>query len=157
MRILEKNPLLPVLLALSLIWSGAASGQGSSPHTVGGFVGFTDRTDADFTVGVEYEYDMQAPWSVGAILEYTPNAFFGRDFAVLLGTGNYRLPSMPQLKLTGGAGIEFRDGGGDDVRFRLGAGYDVLEGTVTVTPRFALDFGDGPDSIVLGISFLHNF
>jgi hypothetical protein len=148
------------LFIISLFWSGMAVGQGTSSgrHTAGGFAGFTDRFDTDFTFGGEYEYRMQGPWSVGGLVEYTPNVIRGDDFTLLLGTAHYRPPTLSRLKFTGGAGVEFKDFGGDDLRLRLGTGYDLFhEGSFTLTPRVAIDFGDGDENIVLGISALRRF
>lgn len=145
------------LLLSSLLFNGPAYSQGRTPHSAGGFIGFTDRNDADFTIGGEYEYHMQGPWSVGAVIEHTPDGPAGRDFTVTMATAHYRPASLSRLKLTGGAGIQFRDGG-DDLRFRFGAGYDIfMNGPVTVTPRIAVDFGDGDESVVLGVSALYDF
>lgn len=147
-----------ILLFLSLFLSGPAFGQGNSRHSAGGFLGFTDRNEADFTFGGEYEYRPREPWSFGAIVEHTPDVVFARDFTLVLATAHYRPASIQRLKLTGGAGIEFKDVGGDDFRFRLGAGYDVfMNGPLTITPRIAVDFGDGDENIVFGVSVLYGF
>ncbi|MEX2525688.1 MAG: hypothetical protein WD750_12080 [Gammaproteobacteria bacterium] len=147
-----------ILLFLSLLLSGPAFSQGAARHSAGGFLGFTDRDDADFTLGAEYEYRPREPWSFGAIVEHTPDVVFGRDFTLVLAAAHYRPPSIQRLKLTGGAGIEFKDVGGDDARFRLGAGYDVfMNGPLTITPRIAVDFGEGDESIVFGVTAMYGF
>jgi len=160
MHTFETKPAIVLFMMISLLWSGTTYAQvvSSGPHTVGGFIGFTDRADADFTFGAEYEYDMQGPWSAGALVEQTPDVILGRDFTVLLGTLHYRPQTLSRLKLTGGAGVEFKDVVGDDIRVRAGAGYDLfIEGPFTVTPRIAVDFGDGDENIVLGVSLLYGF
>jgi hypothetical protein len=48
--------------------------------------------------------------------------------------------------------MEFNDFD-DDVRLRAGVGYDVIRGPVTLTPRLAVDFGNGREYLVLGASF----
>lgn len=155
MHVVKKHAVItPLLISLSLLFSGTAFGQGgSNRHTIGGFIGFTDRHDTDLTFGAEYEYRLQGPWSVGGLVEHTPDVIFGDDYTLAMGTAHYRPANLSRLKLTGGAGIEFKDIGGDDVRFRLGAGYDVYrQGQLTITPRVAVDFGEGNESVVLGVS-----
>ncbi len=150
--------ILSSLFLLALFKSVTAYSQGGSPHNAGVFIGFTDRNDVDFTFGGEYEYRPQAPWSFGATIEHTPDVVFGHDFTLVLATAHYRPPSMERFKLTGGAGIEFKDVGGDDIRFRLGAGYDVfMNGPLTVTPRVAVDFGGGDESFVFGVTAMYGF
>ncbi|MEJ2762226.1 MAG: hypothetical protein P8126_12060 [Gammaproteobacteria bacterium] len=151
----------PALFFLSLLWTGLAFAQGTAGYrnSIGGFLGATDRYDTDFTFGAEYEHQLQQrPWSVGAILEHTPNVVLGHDYTVVLATAHYRPFSIPLLKLTGGAGVEFRSGAGNHLRFRFGAGYDIYkQGQITVTPRVAVDFGQGTTGVVFGISALYGF
>jgi len=151
--------IIPALVSLSFLCSGPAFGQGvaGSRNTVGVFAGFTSRHNTDFTFGGEYEYRLQTPWAVGAIVEHTPNVRFGRDYTLVLATAHYRPPSMSRVKFTGGAGVEFRENTGDKLRLRFGAGYDVFkEGKITVTPRVAVDFGQGSASVVFGVSALYD-
>lgn len=148
-----------IAMALSLLWSGLAFGQGgTTPHSLGGYLGFTDRDDADFTFGGEYEYRMDRQFSAGAIVEHTPDVVFGQDFTLAMGTMHYRPSGLQRLKLTGGAGVEFKDIGGDDLKVRLGAGYDIfVEGPVSVTPRIAVDFGEGDENLSLGVTTSYHF
>lgn len=125
---------------------------------LGVFTGLTDRDDIDFTSGLELEYSLSSPWSVGGILEHTPNGLRGENVTLLLGTVHYRPVIMPSLKLTGGAGIEFNDFG-DDIRLRAGIGYDLIQGDrFTITPRLAVDIeGGDSENIVLGATLLYRF
>ena len=154
---LLNHSVLKLLITLSLCWTGTAVAQGTGSHMIGGYLGFTDRDDADFTFGAEYEYQMRSEWSVGALLEYTPDVVLGRDFTLVLATANFRPATMDRLKITGGLGVEFRETAGDDVRARIGVGYDVYRGGLTVTPRLGLDFGDGGENIVLGVTLSSRF
>jgi len=133
-----------------------ALGQSAGQQTIGGFLGLTDRNDADFTVGAEYEYHLDSMFSVGGILEYTPDAIGSSDATVLMATGNFRPQTVPRLKLTGGVGAEFRRFD-DNIRFRIGAGYDVIAAPVTITPRVAIDFGGGDENVILGATFSQGF
>lgn len=154
--------ILPAVLAgcLGLAGSAVTQAQGTQAETysVGGFLGATDRDDADLTYGAEFEYRPGGQWGYGAIVEHTPDVVRNRDATVLLGTAHFRPGRHPRLKLTGGAGVEFRDYAGDNVRFRAGAGYDlIIEGQLTITPRMAFDFGEGSNSVVLGATAKYRF
>lgn len=162
MQALKNHPIVvPAVFLLSFIWAGLAFAQGGTGYrnSLGGFLGFTNRYDTDLSFGAEYEHQLQQrPWSVGVIFEYTPDVVLGRDYSVVLGTVHYRPVSMPLLKLTGGAGIEFRDGASNHARIRLGAGYDIYkEGRITITPRIAVDLGQGETSVIFGVSALYGF
>jgi hypothetical protein len=149
--------IIPGLFLLAVVWSSHAYAQTTSArnHHLGAYIGFTERNDADFTFGAEYAYRLHEQWSFGAIVEHTPNYLFSRDATLLLGTVNFRTPAVPRLKLTGGAGVEFKDIGGNDLRFRAGVGYDLISDLVTVTPRIGVDFGQGSENMVLGVTFYY--
>ena len=131
---------------LSLVFAPAALAQ-TGQHQLGAFVGLTDRSGADFTVGAEYEYLMDSRFSIGGIVEYTPDAYGTSSATVIPATANLR--PAPRLKLTGGAGVEF-NAFNDRFRARVGVGYDLIDGPITLTPRVAVDFGDGDESVVFG-------
>ena len=157
MHKLVNQSVLKILVIIFLFWTGTALAQGTRSHMIGGYLGFTDRDDADFTFGAEYEYQMRSQWSIGALIEYTPDVVLGRDFTLVLGTANFRPSTMDRLKITGGLGVEFRETAGDDLRARIGVGYDVYRGGLTVTPRLGIDFGDGGENVVLGVTLSSRF
>lgn len=133
-----------------LLWSATAAAQ-QTPSQLGIFAGVTDfeRGGTEFTIGAEYDHRSAGPMSVGGLVEYTPDGIAGRSSTLLLGTLNYRPPGTPRLKFTGGAGVDFNDFG-DDVRMRVGVGYDAITGPTKLTPRIAFDFGNGRQNVVLG-------
>lgn len=143
-----------IAAAITVFATGGAMAQQSGRHSLGGFLGLTDRNDTDVTFGLEYEYAYDALWSFGGIMEYTPDAYGPNEATLLLATGNFH-PS-PRLKLTGGIGAEFNDFN-DRFRLRAGIGFDAIEGPFTVTPRAAVDFGEGDENIVLGATVSHRF
>lgn len=150
------------MIALSLLLPAGQAWAQSAPQasrdTFGGFVGFTDRRDADFSFGLRYEHDMYGPWSAGALVEHTPNYFRNDDATLLLGTAHYRPAFNQRLKFTGGAGVEFKDVEGDDVMFRTGVAYDVfLEGPLTLAPNIAFNFGENEESVTLGATLSFRF
>jgi len=158
MKTLKKPAVIsPVLLSLSLLWSTLVFGQSTTGglHAIGGYVGFTERNNADFTFGFEYGYRIYDQWSAGAIVEHTSDYFMGRDATLVLATGNFRPAGIPQLKMTGGTGVEFKSAGSNDIRFRVGAGYDLIRGLISVTPRIGVDFGSGGENIVVGVTFFY--
>lgn len=139
---------------LSLAIAPQALAQSASPHQLGVFLGATDRDDFDVTLGAEYEYLFTEQWSIGGLVEYTPDAFGSSSATLVMATANLRV--IPRLKITGGAGVELNTFN-DRFRARVGAGYDVIDGPVTLTPRIALDFGDGDESIVIGAALSRRF
>lgn len=166
MRIMKTISKLDLVIFVFLI-SGLSSAYAQNAQTsttnqsgyrLGGFVGFTDRRDSDFTFGAEFEFPARDRWSYGALVEHTPNVFRNGDATVLLATANFRPNPSGRLRLTGGAGVEFKDYADDDLRFRIGTGYDlVIEGNLTVTPRIAFDFGEGDENLVFGATFSQRF
>lgn len=147
---------ISLVLPVQPVYSQTA--QNTGRDSIGGFIGFTDRRDADFTMGLRYEHDMTGPWSAGVLMEHTPDYFAGDDATMLLGTANFRPGNYPRLKFTGGAGIEFKDIAGDDVVFRTGVSYDVfVEGPLTLAPTIAFNFGENDESVTLGASLLFHF
>lgn len=137
-----------ILGALAI--SAALAGPAAAQHSLGGFLGLTDRDDADLTLGVEYEYRYSTRWSFGGVVEFTPDAIANESATVIMGLAHYHV--IDRLKLTGGVGAQFTEFD-DDLRFRLGAGYEVFrDETFVVTPRAAVDFGDGDENVVLGVT-----
>jgi len=142
---------------VAAIASGPAAAQGSGPHSLGAFVGLTDRDDADITIGAESEYQLDPLWAVGAVVEYTRDAFRDEDATVVMGTVNFY--PVDRFRLIGGLGVEFTDFD-DEIRVRLGAGYDVFTAATEgfrLTPRLSVDFGDRDESVVFGATLAFPF
>lgn len=163
MRFHRKSLALSALMTGMLLQSVACYAQqngagGASGNTLGGFVGFTDRYDTDFTFGAHLEHAVDGPWSVGGLVEYTPDAY-GNDAATLVMGSVYLRPDFSnRLKIIGGAGVEFKDFGGDDVKFRAGASYDLfLEDRYTLAPTVSFNLGEGKDSVTFGASLNYQF
>lgn len=158
----DKMKLSQFVVALFLVLlPGAVIAQttaGGSGNTFGVFAGVTDfdRGGTNPTLGLELNHDLDGPWSVGGVAEYSSSGYRGSNSTLLLGTLNYRPPETPRLKLTAGTGVEFNRYG-DDIRLRLGIGYDVVTGPVTLTPRFAFDFGNSRENLVLGATAYFRF
>ena len=156
----KKTLTLLILTVLTLLLPGVVTAQtaGGSGNTFGVFAGVTDfdRGGTNPTLGLELDHDLDGPWSVGGVAEYSSSGYRGSNSTLLLGTLNYRPPETPRLKLTGGTGVEFNRYG-DDIRLRLGIGYDVVTGPVTLTPRFAFDFGNSRENLVLGATAYFRF
>lgn len=152
---------LSTLITGSLLYGATGYAQqagGLAGDKLGAFAGVTDRYDSDFSFGVHYEHPMADGWSAGALVEHSPDAY-GNDAATLvMGTANFRPAFSSRLKVTGGAGIEFKDIGGDDVKFRAGLAYDLfLEDKFTLSPLVAFNLGEGKDSVTLGATLFYQF
>ena len=113
------------------------------------FVGVTseDRRDGAATVGLEYERRLSESFGVGALVEH---AYGDLDFTV------YALPfayhSGP-WKLYAAPGIEDSEHhAGNEFLFRLGVEYGFAVGRYEVAPQFDIDFVDGEEVFVLGIT-----
>ena len=138
--------------------AGASFGSSGSRTRFGAFAGFTDRRNAEFSFGMQMEHALDRNWSAGATVEHTPDEWRGNDATFVFGLMNFRPDSMPRLKLTGGAGIEFNEIFDDAVMFRTGVGYDLfLEGPLSLTPMLAFNFGEGNNSMTLGANLNFNF
>src|SRR5690554_3497460 len=96
----SKRVLPVLLLALSGSTALAQTQSGNTSNiSLGGFLGFTDRYDADFTYGVEIENRVSSEWGYGAIVEHTPDVIGSEGATVLLGTANFRPATIPRMKL----------------------------------------------------------
>lgn len=147
---------LACILAPVLLFANApqALAQSAGQHMFGIFLGATDRDDFDVTLGAEYEYLFTEQWTIGGLVEYTPDAYGNSSATLVMATANLR--AIPRLKITGGAGVEFNTFD-DRFRARIGAGYDVIEGPFNVTPRIAVDFGKGDENVVVGATVSRRF
>jgi len=147
--------------ALALSLSATAYAQppaGPAQPSFGIFAGFTDydRGGTNPTLGLELERNMEGPWSVGGVLEHSSSGFRNQRSTLTMATLNYRPPATDRLKFIGGAGYEFNRFG-DDVRLRVGVGYDLVQGPMTLTPRIAFDFGNSREDLVLGATAFFRF
>jgi hypothetical protein len=122
------------------------------PNLLAGFVGVAleDRRDNGLAVGIEYERRISERFGVGGLAEYT----FG-DFDVTV----YAVPfafHLGRWKLYGAPGIE--DGQhGTEALLRIGAEYGFQVGSWEISPQVDLDFVDGDQIFVTGVTFGKGF
>ncbi len=158
-KITTTAPLAAAALALALSATvHAQTPAGPAQQSFGVFAGFTDfdRGGTNPTLGLELENNLEGPWSVGGVLEHSSSGFRDQRSTLTMATLNYRPPGTDRLKFTGGAGYEFNRFG-DDVRLRVGVGYDLVQGPMTLTPRIAFDFGNSREDLVLGATAYFRF
>ncbi|MFT7286653.1 MAG: hypothetical protein ACI87W_000761 [Halieaceae bacterium] len=112
------------------------------------FTGITHegRNEDELALGIEYERRLSESFGIGGLLEHT----FGElDFWV------YAVPfafhSGP-WKLYVAPGIEEKDGERDEL-LRVGVEYGFEVGGWEIAPQFDIDFVDGEEVIVLGVTF----
>jgi hypothetical protein len=116
-------------------------------HDASVFVGGT-HTDHDdgFTIGLEYEFRFHQKIGVGVSGEY---ASLAHDTWVV-GMG-FVLHPYRGLKFVAMPGAEITNEH-EEFLFRLGIGYDIPAGDWAISPRFNVDFVDGEENLVFGIT-----
>lgn len=127
-------------------------------HVVGLFLGGTDEDEGstEFTFGGEYEYRFSQYFGVGGVVERTPDGHHGDGVTVALAA--LHLHPMGALRLTGGIGREMVDGHEDETLYRLGAAYDFeLPNSFALAPTFDIDFVDGKENFVFGVTLSRHF
>lgn len=160
---------LSTSLAISAVPSSVAAADGGElkRHVPGVFVGLTSGDgETDYTIGLEYEYRITSLFGIGAIAETTPNRHGGDGVSVALGALHFH--PITNVRLTAGYGWEdIHDASikiaagkspskNKDV-FRIGAAYDFHVGAFGIAPTVNLDFVDGHEVAVFGISIIRPF
>ena len=122
-------------------------------NVIAAFVGVTsdDHREKAFTLGLEYERRISSSFGVGAVVE---RATGDLDFWV------YAVPfafhSGP-WKLYAAPGIEDSDHHGSEFLFRVGLEYAFEVGSYEVSPQVDVDFVDGEEVYVLGVTIGRGF
>jgi hypothetical protein len=151
---------------LAVAFTAAAAEQGHGQHeearhyhvnTAEVFIGGTYEdgehgSEDGFTVGLTYERRLSELLGVGGFYEYAAGDFDKWSIGVPLFIhpyGGFRFELAP--------GMEHRDGD-DDFLFRTGVGYEFeLSERWMMMPEFNVDFVDGDESYVFGVSFGYGF
>lgn len=118
-------------------------------HGYSGVVWNDDSTDVTF--GVSGRKALTRNLSVGPTVEFTPDVET-RDGSesgqwLVLGTARYDLPLG--FHANGGLGAQFFDGDSDFVA-RVGGGYALRLGGLSVGPTVTVDFVDGDQRVFAG-------
>ena len=141
----------------------AASGQNHfSNHIVGLFAGATSfegkhGREKEATYGIEYEYRLNANFSLGATYETSPDAHHDDGVDVQLVNAYYR----PDAHWRIGVGFGEEKVGGhhphDESLKRVGVAYDFHFDGFGVAPALNVDFVNGHKAYVVGIALSKTF
>ena len=116
------------------------------------FLGNThDEGEDAFSVGVTYEYRFRKLIGLGALWEYADG-----DFDKWIAGVPFFLHPYKGLRFEVAPGVEHAESD-NEFLVRLGVGYEFEIGRWSITPEFNMDFVDGEESIVYGISFGYGF
>lgn len=140
-------------------------------HHVSLTVGAADNgllNETGFSIGAEYRYALNEQFAIGPMLDYTT---YDHETTTLLVAALFWRPNGGRFQLFGGPGVEFvdaerhhaspvtplplssaKDADDSEFAFRLGAGYDLPLGTLSLTPLISADFIDGHTTWVYGIA-----
>ena len=110
-----------------------------------------EESEDAFTAGVDYEYRLKSLFGVGGIVEYS-----GGDLEATVAAGALFIHPIGGLKLILAPGVENK---GDENKFlfRTGVYYDFFFGKFSVGPTFSVDFVDGEQNLIYGLSFGYGF
>jgi hypothetical protein len=144
---------------LTLLASAGASAsedshEGFHRNFLAVFAGITDedRRERAATLGIEYERRLSERFGIGALVEH---AYGDLDFTIYAipfawHTGHWKWYVAP--------GIENSDHhSGNEFLLRLGVEYAFEVGAYELLPQFDVDFVDGEEVLVLGLTFGRGF
>lgn len=149
-----------------LLWTFAAVAQGSegSPnqsstaethhayhrHSGGVFIGMAKEghRDEGLALGIEYEYRFNQRFGLGALAEHTFGDFNSWVFAFPAAV------HLKQWKFYAGPGIEHREGD-EEPLLRIGLEYGFEYRDWELSPQFDVDFVDGEETYIIGVTFIH--
>lgn len=121
-------------------------------NTVALFVGFAKEGShhSGPALGIEYEYRLNASFGIGALAEHTFGDFDSWVFALPFAyhTGRWKFYVAP--------GIEDGHAGSESL-VRLGGEYGFRKGQWEISPQVDIDFVDGKEIFVLGVTFGRGF
>lgn len=158
-------PFAYLSLALTLCLSQAAFAQAENArdaahggsheyeeNTVAMFIGVAKEGTRDngLALGIEYEYRLNAGFGIGALAEHT---FGDLDAWVLAVPFAYH--SGP-WKFYVAPGIEDSDEGSESL-LRIGGEYGFHRGDWEISPQLDVDFVDGHEIYVIGLTFGRGF
>jgi hypothetical protein len=128
-------------------------------HHVGLFLGNT-HTDHDdgFTFGLDYEYRLNERLGLAGLVDYATDIE-----STVVGAGVF-IHLLEDVRLLLAPGFENHHGD-NEYLFRTGVYYDMSlgewdafpEGELTVSPTFIVDFVDGEEDVVIGLTLGYEF
>jgi hypothetical protein len=108
--------------------------------------GIREESEDAFTVGVDYEYRVSPPFGVGGLVEYAAG-----DLETTILAGALFIHPVGGLKFVLAPGVE-HEGDENEFLFRAGVYYDFFFGNFSIAPTISVDFVDGEEDLVYGIS-----
>ncbi|MCC7442389.1 MAG: hypothetical protein IT285_12200 [Bdellovibrionales bacterium] len=136
-----------VLALFSLLMPLGAGASEGHDHHLAGFAGLTLTSETSaFTLGADYEYRMEEMLGLTALVDF---ALF--DTMTTLVAAGVVYHAGDALKFVAAPGLEFADGH-SAFAIRLGVGYDLHAGGLTLTPNYNADIIDGHVAHVFGLA-----
>ena len=158
MRPLMLLILLAACVAPQAVIAESEHGEHAESHdfhrnVIAAFLGVTskDRREEAFTFGLEYERRFTPSFGLGVLAERATGDLDFWVYAVPFAyhTGRWKLYAAP--------GIEDSDHHGSEFLFRIGVEYGFEVGKFEVSPQFDIDFVDGEEVYVLGVTIGRGF
>jgi len=117
-------------------------------HHVALFLGNTqDGSENGFSVGIDYEYRLTELFGIGGLVEYADGDFDSWVAAIPLFIHPYK-----GFVLLVAPGLEYEDSE-DEFLVRTGIAYEIEFGEKwTISPELNVDFVDGEEKFVYGVS-----
>ena len=139
-------------LACAQEHEASETGHEHHEHTFGVFTGFATegKRESGPALGLEYEYRLSSSFGVGGVAEYT----FG-DLDTLVLAMPFAYHGGP-WKFYVGPGLE-RVEGNNEFLVRIGGEYGFHRGDWEISPQIDIDFVDGEQVFILGVTFLRGF
>ena len=140
-------------LGISSAEEKEADGEEFGPHRIELFLGNThDEGENIFTIGVGYEYRVNQWFGVGGLIEGLRGEV--REWIVVV---PFYLHPYKGWRFVLAPGIEGQIREHREFLIRVGAAYEFEIGRWSITPEFNLDFVDGREVPVFGVSFGYGF
>jgi len=115
-------------------------------HRLELFIGNTHEEGEDnFTSGLIYEYRLKQILGIGAFVEFSEKRFEKFGFPLFI-------HPYKGLRFVVAPGLVYEDEE-DKFLFRTGVAYEFEFGRWSITPEFDIDFIDGDEALVFGVSF----
>ena len=122
-------------------------------HEVAIFLGLTseEHHDDEETIGLDYEYRLGDRFGLGGLVDYA-----GGELDTTVAAISVTAHPTEALYLLVAPSYEFH-GGDSEFLVRAGAGYHFRAGGVSIGPMVAIDFVDGEEITVFGITIGKEF
>jgi hypothetical protein len=121
-------------------------------HSLELFLGNTHEDGEDgFSVGLVYEYRLDELFGIGGFLEHADGDFDKWIVGLPLYIHPYK-----GFRFLVAAGLENEDNE-NEFLFRTGVSYEFEFGSWAIAPEFNVDFVDGDEALVYGVSFAWKF